>query len=156
MSSQFEMLLLLLGATSAIKFGTSEHIDRRPLILSGDLLPQNWRHHNDSMAFQPIMVTIAPLFRPIGHRVLASRNYSVLYNDTDEVSHIREESGDGVIRLKHVARRQVQSGTTEQHRWGELEPPMKLNMSEYKTRGQVEQWPLSQQPFVRRLGMGPL
>jgi len=150
------MLLLLLGATSAIISGTSEHIDRRPPILSSDLLPQDWRHHNDSMAFQPIMVTIAPLFGPVGHRALASRSYSVLYNDTDEVSHISEESGDGVIRLKHVARRQAQPATTEQHLWGELEPPMLVNMSEYKMRDQVKPWPLSQQPFVRRLDMGPM
>lgn len=165
--------MLCASWAAAIKSGTSEHIDRRPLILGTDILPQEWRQNETLMSgFSPIMVTIAPLFEPQIENmdpewgVTSVRSYSVVYNDTDRVSHIREESSDGVIRMKYVAKRQVPQKRssdedlapeteepieTENFPTGKLEPVMQ-NMTETeveKSKSEVKSWPMSQQPFVK-------
>ncbi|KAK7574422.1 hypothetical protein V9T40_011613 [Parthenolecanium corni] len=179
MSRKFEIVLILLCASwaAAIKSGSSEHTDRRPLILGMDILPQEWTRNETLMSeFSPIMVTIAPLFGPQNKNVKTERgvsavkNYSVVYDDTESISHIREESVDGVIRLKHVAKPQApqKRSTSEAYpaqraeqpeeadgsQEGKLEEPVMQNITETeveKTKSEVKSWPMSQQPFVKRI-----
>lgn len=164
MSRKLKIFLILLCTSwaAAIKSGTSEHIDRRPLILGTDILPQEWRR-NETLGFSPIMVTIAPLFGPqfenMGPErgVVSVKNYSVDYNDTDRVAHIREELSDGVIRMKHVAKRSNEEPPKieqlKDHLVKEKLKPFMLNMtdSNLESKSEVKSWPMSQQPFVKRI-----
>ncbi len=36
-----------------------------------------------------------------------TKDYSVVYNNTDSISHIREETNDGIVRMKQVAKRSL-------------------------------------------------